>query len=189
MKIEGVEAKCLLDTGFQITCMSKEFYDINFERLKKCPKLPIVVQSVRGATGRHAAPIKFQILANTELDMNIQEDVPYVVVAGLNEQIILGIDSLQALQFIIDCGNQEIKYKGYKLNNLKQTHKSYKCEKHGYELMEDDSIQNWIILEILKMNLKNLEKTEDEELNFELTETEVDEKLKLKPVKKLNIKV
>ena len=94
MKIEGVEAKCLLDTDSHITCMSKELYDINFERVRNWPKLPIVGQLVREAPGRHTVPNKFQILAKTKLDENIQEDVSYVVLAGLKEQIIFEIDTL-----------------------------------------------------------------------------------------------
>ena len=98
--LAGINVKSLLDTGSQVTAISEEWYDKQ-PTLKTCPTLPITGKYIIGAVGAKSARIKRQIFAEIGLQ-SFKMQSPVLIIPGLNNQCILGIDVLREMKAKID---------------------------------------------------------------------------------------
>ena len=97
IKIQGIETDSLIDTDSEITCISKNFFENNKNKLKNCKIFPIVSMSVVGATGVKPIKLKHEIYA----DLNINDEkysCVFIIIPKLNKNCILGIDVLKKLK-------------------------------------------------------------------------------------------
>ena len=108
VQLQETLIKALVDTGSQVTCLSEEFYNKNFQKFQKCPTLPVVGTVIRGATGLRSTRLNKQIFATTTIG-DISLDIVYLVVPKLARDCILGIDTLKEFGFLIDTMKDSVK--------------------------------------------------------------------------------
>ena len=91
VKIQGIETDGLINTGSEITCISKNFFENNKNKFKSCKILPIV------GTSNKPIKLKRQIYADLNLD-NEKYSCVFLIIPKLNKNCILGIDVLKKLK-------------------------------------------------------------------------------------------
>lgn len=110
ISIGGLRTLALLDTGSQITCISKAFYEDNLNHFRTFPTLPVVGTVVKGATGLKNTRINRQIMCRTQIG-NTVKDVIFLIIPKLVRDCIIGIDSLQDFGAIIDTHKEIVSIK------------------------------------------------------------------------------
>lgn len=107
VSIYDIIVPVLLDTGAQLSVISKPFFDLISD------KPGLVVMSVTGvkilgATGKMSKPVKLQVLAEFYVK-NVRFEHDFLLVSDLNSEIVLGIDWLDKEKVVIDCSQQVVR--------------------------------------------------------------------------------
>ena len=107
VRTQEVKTEALIGTGSEITCIYKNFVENNKNKFKNCEILPIVGQSVVGATGVKPIKLKHQLYA----DFNLNEETyscVFIIKPKVNKNCILGPDLLKKLKGRIDMDQNYI---------------------------------------------------------------------------------
>ncbi|XP_046145500.1 protein DDI1 homolog 2-like [Osmia bicornis bicornis] len=102
-RVNGIPVDALVDTGSTVTAMSDTWYEANSETLKDCPTLPITGSFVVGVTGSRSERLKRQVFVEMRFG-SVQFSAPTVVVPGMVQDFIIGVDTLRSLAITIDFG-------------------------------------------------------------------------------------
>ena len=106
--ILGINVKCLVDTGANVSCVSEEFW-YKLSTYQQCPKL----WSTPLAFGRVANESQLQFIGRVQLELNIcDQQVSYLfyVARNLNHQCLLGSDFLAHHESRIDFQTRTISF-------------------------------------------------------------------------------
>ena len=110
VEIEGIQTDMLVDSGSEVTAISEEFAENNFEIFKNCAKLPITGKKVRVAIGNKTTNIKWQIICKLKIDESVEHMI-FVIVPGLARNCILGYDGQKDLKIAIFPETDSMTYK------------------------------------------------------------------------------
>ena len=163
--LENIKEKALIDTGSEISCISEEFYLRHKEILATRPTLPISGKIIKKATGEKSTRLKTQVLLSTKIS-TLETKLIFIVVPKLVKNCILGYDSQNALNMLINTSKEEIlltineryaqiSYQETKLNSLEYTSlrieetyenycisaETYEKEIHDYDTSYDISLE------------------------------------------------
>lgn len=102
LEVQGKSMQVLLDTGCQLSSVSaKLFNELNSDR-SPLPVFPVNGVVLRGAIKEKPHVVKCQVLLEVKIG-DFRLDVPFIVVKGLNREIIMGYDWLKQYNARIDC--------------------------------------------------------------------------------------
>lgn len=132
IEIAGIKVNALIDTGSEITCISKNFFDRNEEILKRYPIIPIVGHAVRGAATKNYIPLKIQVMVITKISAELVDYIIFIVVPELNEDCILGYDTMRNYKVNIDCDREVIRFKIP--DSYAEEQGAGKCETHKIQI-------------------------------------------------------
>ena len=93
--------QALIDTGSEISAVSKKFYARLISERIPVPTLPTVRCYVIGVGRKRSKPISMQVLISINIG-DMLFDVPCLVIEDLNHDVILGVDFLRENGGIID---------------------------------------------------------------------------------------
>ena len=99
--IEGKDYKTLIDTGSEISVVSENVLGELQRVNKNIPSLPVAGVTVVGVTGVISKRVTKQVQLNIFLN-GIEFENTFLVVKGLNLDIILGNDFLERNKAVID---------------------------------------------------------------------------------------
>ena len=97
----------LIDTGAEVTCISKEFISNNKERLQDYPTLPVNGVTIIGPMGEKATRLSKQIYTDVQLPDTLLQ-VVFLIVPKLSRPCIIGNDLLDELKSKIDLESKII---------------------------------------------------------------------------------
>lgn len=100
-EIENILCMILIDTGCQISCVSKDFYEEIIQKNKNIMKLPVTGVKIIGATGGKSKNIQHQIYINMKIN-NLEFNIVALVVENLVYKAIIGADWLDEIEGKID---------------------------------------------------------------------------------------
>lgn len=112
--IENIECKILIDSGCQITCISKEFYDKIFKQNRNILKLPVTGVKIVGATGGKSRNVCFQVYLDMEINQT-KFNLVALVVEKLIHSVIIGTDWLYQEEGKIDFSQAILQIKNNKI--------------------------------------------------------------------------
>ena len=101
ISIEGKEVKTLVDTGSEVSVISEHILDEIRENNKHIPSLPVAGVSIVGVTGVRSKRVTKQVQLNMIINGGTYEN-SFLVVRGLNLEVILGNDFLIRHSAVID---------------------------------------------------------------------------------------
>ena len=101
INIEGKEIKTLIDTGSEISVISEHVLDELKEINKNIPSLPVAGVTIVGITGIRSKRVTKQVHLNMIIN-GVGCDNTFLVVQGLNLDVILGNDFLIKHKAVID---------------------------------------------------------------------------------------
>jgi len=97
----------LVDSGADISVISSELEGKILKINKLTPILPIIGLNVHSAVGNKSTKVDRQILLPIKIKEHIIQ-VPFIVIAGLNESAIIGNDFLEKYKTLLDFENQSL---------------------------------------------------------------------------------
>ena len=97
----------MIDSGSKLSAISESFYNKNISQFKKCPTLPINTIKAVGFNGAISDKIKKQIFTEIQIG-NKKFDLPFIIIPKLVKNCILGIDSLNKLNMILNTQNKTL---------------------------------------------------------------------------------
>lgn len=100
-KLEGVETQILIDSGSQVSCISREFFDLLQQSNNQIPLLPVSSTTIVGAIGRKGQKVTEQVYLHVRLGI-IEFDYVFLVVPSLVRSAILGCDWLTEFEIRLD---------------------------------------------------------------------------------------
>lgn len=101
IKIESEEVKALIDTGSQVTCVSRDWFVRHEAALGRCEKLPVVNFRIKEVTGGAPVKVNEQIFAEITIS-NLNDRICFLVVPRIKHNVIIGIDTLRKWKSNID---------------------------------------------------------------------------------------
>lgn len=111
--IGDCEIAVLVDCGSEVTAVSENFYD-QLKTNIKIAELPVSNLTVNVAVGNKSTTIKRQIQLKLCIGKEVLES-PFLVIPGLDTNVLVGIDWLSRFKCVIDVGNKKIKVGGKEL--------------------------------------------------------------------------
>lgn len=112
LKVEGKVFKSLVDTGSEVSVIAENILDELKKQNVKIPTLPVAGVIIVGVTGVRSKRVTKQVHLNLEIE-NKEYDNTFLVVKGLNLDIILGNDFLKKYGAIIDFRNRVLELNGH----------------------------------------------------------------------------
>ncbi|XP_049962152.1 uncharacterized protein LOC126482217 [Schistocerca serialis cubense] len=113
IKLCGLNIEALVDTGSEACAVSKRLYEQVLKANISLPSFPVSGVRIVNALGARSKPIKEQVLITFEVEGE-EYEATFLVVAGLNTSIILGIDWLNEVDAVVSFDEGTIKVKGRK---------------------------------------------------------------------------
>ncbi|XP_049964231.1 uncharacterized protein LOC126484680 [Schistocerca serialis cubense] len=113
IKLCGLNIEALVDTGSEACAISKRLYEQVLKANISLPSFPVSGVRIANALGARSKPIKEQVLTTFEIEGE-EYEATFLVVAGLNTSIILGIDWLNEVDAVVSFDEGTIKVKGRK---------------------------------------------------------------------------
>lgn len=107
--IGNVNAQALIDTGSEISAISKKFYSQLLSERIPIPTLPTIKCFVIGVGNKKSKPISMQALISFEIG-EILFDVPCLIIEDLNYDVILGVDFLRENNGIVDFSKNTVSF-------------------------------------------------------------------------------
>ncbi|XP_049948433.1 uncharacterized protein LOC126456730 [Schistocerca serialis cubense] len=107
------EIEALVDTGSEACAVSKRLYEQILKANISLPSFPVSGVRIVNALGARSKPIKEQVLITFEIEGE-EYEATFLVVAGLNTSITLGIDWLNELDAVVSFDEGTVKVKGRK---------------------------------------------------------------------------
>lgn len=161
MRLQDIPVEALIDSGSQISCISEEFMKRNTTKFKECEILPLVNMSAVGATGGRPVKIKEQIYVNVNIKDHQFKQV-FLIIPGLTQECILGIDLLKEQGSIIDLRSDVLKLSsGNEIRHFPLIVKEV-----------EDQTNN---------DLNSLENPKDTKLTWEMINKKIDDNLLIEP--------
>jgi predicted aspartyl protease len=90
----------LIDTGAELSCMSREMYE-SLNKQKSLPTLPVCGVTIVGATGSKSRKVGIQAFVKMIIN-EMEIEFPFLVVEGLVIPLLLGADILSEYRAVID---------------------------------------------------------------------------------------
>ena len=115
INIEGKKLKTLIDTGSEISVISEHILDELKELNKNIPSLPVAGVTIVGITGVRSKRVTKQVHLNMVIN-GVGYDNTFLVICGLNLEVILGNDFLIKHKAVIDFQKWMLELK--RLSNL-----------------------------------------------------------------------
>ncbi|XP_074038933.1 uncharacterized protein [Leptinotarsa decemlineata] len=191
--IDNYKCEALLDSGSEISAISEECFNRILKHVENIPILPVVNTSIIVAVGAKSQRIQQQVLLTISLGEVICE-ISCLIVPGLNNSIILGVDWMKKVKAKLDFDKsvlgievQDKKYKmqfcckttdvvslvlevdeEVKINLIEKTH--FMTEKHKYSETDFQKVVEMTRLpeENLQVSVSNLGVTFTRTLNWEI---------------------
>ncbi|XP_049814002.1 uncharacterized protein LOC126260708 [Schistocerca nitens] len=113
IKLCGLNIEALVDTGSEACAVSKRLYEQILKANISLPSFPVSGVRIVNALGARSKPIKEQVLITFQIEGE-EYEATFLVVAGLNTSIILGIDWLNEVDAVVSFDEGTIKVKGRK---------------------------------------------------------------------------
>ena len=107
--IEGKDYKTLIDTGSEISVVSENVLGELQRVNKNIPSLPVAGVTVVGVTGVRSKWVTKQVQLNVYIN-GIEFENTFLVVKGLNLDIILGNDFLERNKAVIDFNQRIVEF-------------------------------------------------------------------------------
>ena len=104
VEILGVKLTCLIDTVCSVSVISESIFQSLREKDNEMQILPTAGVMCSGASRRQKQTVKCQVMLSVKVRAGNHE-VIFLVVPGLNPEIILGIDMLEIWKAVIDVGH------------------------------------------------------------------------------------
>lgn len=106
--IKDHKFEVMIDTGAEITLMSRGFYD-NLKQVTAAdfPTLPTPGLFIRGATGVKSKLVTFQVFVEIFFEQ-ISFPTSVLVIPGVNVPFLLGIDFLGHFGAVVDCAGHRL---------------------------------------------------------------------------------
>ena len=101
VNIEGKEFKTLIDTGSEVSVISENGLEKLKEINKNIPSLPVAGVTIIGITGVRSKRVTKQVQLNMLIN-GVEFENTFLVVRGLNLEVILGNDFLKRHKAVID---------------------------------------------------------------------------------------
>ena len=113
IKVEILEEEytCLTDTGCSVCVMSEAIFQSLRMKDRKMPVLPTNGIVCSGALRKQKQRVKFQVMINLRVGTGSYE-VLFLVVPGLNPDLIIGLDLLEAWRALINLETYQLTIKG-----------------------------------------------------------------------------
>lgn len=110
IEIEKQKCTCIIDTGSEITVMDEEIYKrLMLEEGSKILELPVTNLTIIGVTGVRSKKITKQVYIDVTMGKEIIP-IHFLIVKGLNIEVILGCDFFRLSKAKIDFGSEVIKF-------------------------------------------------------------------------------
>lgn len=100
-----LSTQALIDTGACFSCINQSWYEDNKKQLGNHETLPLRNVTLTTATGQSVKKLKKIILLSGNIN-GVQFNTQYIVVPGLVRHVILGSETLQELQAMVDFNNK-----------------------------------------------------------------------------------
>jgi len=108
VKIGKLSINAMIDTGSNITCINQEWFHENKIKLGKIEELPLTGINVTTATGHTVKRINKIIMLQVMIK-DISYNIQCLVIPKLVKEIIIGTDTMQDLNMIINWKEKNIK--------------------------------------------------------------------------------
>ncbi|XP_049813989.1 uncharacterized protein LOC126260697 [Schistocerca nitens] len=110
IKLCGLNIEALVDTGSEACAISKRLYEQVLKANISLPSFPVSGVRIVNVLGARSKPIKEQVLITFEIEGE-EYEATFLVVAGLNTSIILGMDWLNEADAVVSFDESTIKVK------------------------------------------------------------------------------
>jgi hypothetical protein len=158
-----LKVKALIDTGSEISCISQQLYEQIQESGRKIDELPVNNTVLRGAFGNRSKKITAQLYLTINI-AGYDLDFVFVVVKGLINDMIVGIDILQTLSADINLAERKMSIK------IRQNIATVNLERH---LPQKKNIQ---VRRMYLLAATNMDENYEEEMQSVMTsDVSVDE--------------